>query len=111
MAEDKSCSSEDILNMFAAQFGDSVQGYWFYDGDLCPCCLSRPIGEMMYNNKKAASVNAFMYRERGILIAYFLCGECGHKIIAGRPKEPTPQHKAIEQNLTAAYLKHLNSLA
>lgn len=110
VSKEKSQSPEDILSMFAAQFGDSVQGYWFYDGDLCPCCLSRPIGEMTYKDKKAWSVNAYMYRERGVLIAYFLCSECGQQIMAKRPKEPTSQHKAIEENLTFAYLNYLNSL-
>jgi hypothetical protein len=110
MPKDKKYSVEDIINMMKAQFGNAVKAYWFYDGDLCPCCSLRPIDEMMYDNQKALSINAFMYRERGVLIAYLLCGQCGQEIIAKRPKEPTNKHKAIEDNLVSAYMRHLKSL-
>ena len=72
--------------------------------------MSRPVGEMTYNKKRALSINAFMYRERGVLIAYLLCGECAQEIISKQPKEPTSMHKAIEDNLASAYLRYLNSL-
>ena len=108
MRKGKESSAEDILNMMRAQFGNAAKAYWFYDGDLCPCCLSRPGGEMVYNNQKALSVNAFMYRERGVLIAYVLCGECANKIMAQRPTKPTSMHEAIEINLVSAYLRSLN---
>jgi hypothetical protein len=96
--------------MMKAQFGRAVKAYWFYDGDLCPCCLSSPIDEMIFEGKKALSINAFMYRERGVLIAYLLCGQCAQEILAQSPKEPTSRHKAIENNLVSAYLHHVNSL-
>lgn len=110
MPKEKESSAEDILEMMKAHFGNAVKAYWFYDGDLCPCCMSRPVGEMMYNNEKALSVNAFMYRERGALIAYLLCGQCAEEIMEQSPKEPTSMHEAIEKNLVDAYLGYLNSL-
>ena len=111
MPKEKQCSPEDIIDMMKAQFGNAVKAYWFYDGDLCPCCLTRPIDEMMFKGKKALSINAFMYRERGVLIAYLLCGKCAEKLVALSPKEPTPMHKDIENNLVSGYLSHVNSLA
>ncbi len=102
--------AESVIDLMRAQFGDAVRAYWWYDGDLCPCCLTQPVGEMMYNGKKALSVNAFMYRERGVLIAYLLCGHCGQQIMAQSKNGPTSLHPAIEKNLTAAYLHYLNSL-
>lgn len=110
MPKEKRLSAEDIIDMMKAQFGTAVKAYWFYDGDLCPCCLSHPVGEITYNNKKALSINAFMYRERGVLIAYLLCGQCAEQILAKPSKEPTDMHKAIEDNLVSAYLRYLNSL-
>ncbi|OFX16643.1 MAG: hypothetical protein A2Z18_10200 [Armatimonadetes bacterium RBG_16_58_9] len=110
MPKEKMSSAEDVLDMMKAQFGDAVKAYWFYDGDLCPCCLLRPVGEMMYDNLKAVSINAFMYRERGVMIAYLLCGQCAEEIISQSPKEPTSKHKAIENNLISAYLDYVNSL-
>ena len=110
MPEEKGFSPEDIIEMMKAQFGNAVKAYWFYDGALCPCCLSRPIDEMIYDNQKALSVNAFMYRERGVLIAYLLCGKCAEKLTAQSPKEPTSKHKAIENNLISGYLRYVNSL-
>lgn len=110
MPREKQSSAEDILNMMKAQFGNAARAYWFYEDDLCPCCLSRPVGEMMYNNQKALSINAFMYRKRGVLIAYMLCGQCAQEIMSQSPKEPTSMHKAIEDNLVSAYLRYMNSL-
>ena len=110
MPEEKRYSPEGIIDMMKAQFGNAVKAYWFYDGDLCPCCLTRPIDEMMFEGKKALSINAFMYRERGVLIAYLLCGKCAEKLVALSPKEPTPMHKDIENNLVTGYLRHVNSL-
>lgn len=110
MPEEKQYSPEDIIEMMKAQFGRAVKAYWFYDGDFCPCCLSRPIDEMMFEGKKALSINAFMYRERGVLIAYLLCGQCAQEILGQSPKEPTSMHKTIENNLVSAYLHYVNSL-
>lgn len=110
MPKEKKSSAEDILNMMRAQFGNAAKAYWFYDEDLCPCCLTNPVGEMMYDTKKAVSINAFIYRERDVLIAYLLCGECANTIMKLSPKEPTNMHKAIEINLASAYLRYVNSL-
>ena len=110
MPKEKEFSPEDIIEMMKAQFGNAVKAYWFYDGDLCPCCLSRPIDEMMFEGEKALSINAFMYRERGVLIAYLLCGKCAEKLVALSPTKPTPMHKTIEENLISAYLSYVNSL-
>lgn len=100
--------AEDILNMMRAQFGDSVKGYWVYEDDLCPCCLKRRIDMMNYKGSNAVSVNAFMYGERGVLIAYLLCGQCGMDIMEESENGPTVLHTAIEKNLVSAYLRHLN---
>jgi len=100
---------EAVLNMMKAQFGHAVKAFWVYDGDLCPCCLAQPIDEMMYEGERAVSVNAFMYRERGVLIAYLLCGRCAQEILARSKDGPTEFHTAIERNLTSAYLQYVNS--
>ncbi len=104
-------SPDKIVDMLKAQFGNAAKAYWFYDGDFCPCCLTRPIDELMVEGKKALSINAYMYRERGVLIAYLLCGKCAEKLMAEKPTEPAPMHKDVENNLVSAYLRHLNSFA
>jgi hypothetical protein len=68
---------------------------------------------MNYKGKEAMSINAFIYRARGILIGYFLCGLCAAFIFEQSEKRPgveTPLHDKIEMNLIAAYHKHLASL-
>lgn len=111
MSDEKRYSPEEIIEMMKARFGNAVKAYWFYDGDFCPCCLARPIDEMMIEGVRALSINAFMYRERGVLIAYLLCGQCAQEILARSPVEPTSKHKAIEDNVVSAYLRYLNSHA
>jgi hypothetical protein len=103
-------SFEDILGMMKAQFGHVAKAFWVYDGDLCPCCSKGGIDEMMYKGKKAMSLNFFMYRERGVLIAYALCGTCATEILAKAKNTPKSMHQAIEKNLTGAYLRYVNSL-
>ena len=110
MCNEKEDYFETILDTMKAQFGNSVKNYWVYDGDLCPCCLTRSIGVMMHNGKEALSINAFMYRERGVLIAYMLCGQCAQGVIAEAKHGPTVLHDSIEKNLTNAYLRYMNSL-
>jgi hypothetical protein len=95
------------------QFGDAAKGFWFYEDELCPGCLQAPISKMKFKGKDALSLNAFIYRERGILIGYFLCGLCAAYIFEQSEKRPgvqTPLHGTIEQNLIVAYHKHLSSL-
>jgi hypothetical protein len=110
MPSDNDAFFANILSMFKAHFGSAAKAYWVYDGDLCPCCLMRPVDVMRYQGKEALSVNAFMYRDRGALIAYLLCGECAEHIMTHANSKPTSLHGAIEKNLAAAYLQHLNSL-
>jgi len=96
-----------------AQFGDAIKSFWFYDGDLCPACTERPIGVVKFKGKDALAINAFIYRERGVLIGYFLCESCAKYIFKEAQKNPyrqTSKHTDIERNLITAYHKHLASL-
>ena len=110
-------SADKLLSaMFAqarAQFGNAVKSFWFYEGDLCPGCLMRPISVIKMKGEKAVAINAFIYRPRGVLIGYFLCQVCANYIFEEARKNPykqTPLHTDIEQNLITAYRKHLSSL-
>lgn len=105
---------KDLLKQAGTRFGEELKGFWFYDGELCPGC-SQPadFGAMEYKGQNATSLNAFAYRERGILIGYFLCRFCAAYIFEQNDRRPgadTPLHKTIEKNLIAAYHKHLQSL-
>jgi len=114
--ENQTYAREALKKMFAQaklQFGDAAKGFWFYEDELCPGCLQVPIDAMRFKGEDALSLNAFIYRERGILIGYFLCGLCATYIFEQAEKRPgiqTPLHTKIEQNLIAAYQKHLSSL-
>ena len=95
-----------------AQFGNAVKSYWFDTGESCPGCGGE-IDAMDYEGKEALSLNAFIYRERGVLIGYVLCGKCAGKIMWGaklRPRKETELHATIEQNLIDNYKKYLRSL-
>jgi hypothetical protein len=109
--------AEELLGKFFAQaklqFGDAIKSYWFYDGDLCPACNRRPIGAIKFKGKDALSLNAFIYRQRGVLIGYLLCETCAGQIFRDAKKNPytqTPLHAEIERNLIAAYLAHPGKL-
>jgi hypothetical protein len=115
--EDTKASADELLNLLftqaRAQFGDAVKSFWFYEDDLCPGCLARPIGRIKFKGEDALALNAFIYRPRGVLIGYFLCETCAGFIFKEAQKNPykeTPLHTDIERNLTAAYHKHLASL-
>jgi hypothetical protein len=102
-----------LFKQAKAQFGDAAKSFWFYDGDLCPGCLARPIDAMKIQGKDALSLNLFIYRPRAVLIGYFLCQKCATYIFDEAQKNPykqTPLHTDIEQNLSAAYHNHLASL-
>jgi len=104
---------DGLFRQAKMQFGNAAKGFWFYEDDLCPGCMQAPIDKMKYKGEDALSLNAFIYRERGILIGYFLCGLCAAYIFDHSEKHPgvqTPLHGRIEQNLIAAYHKHLSSL-
>jgi|SRR3972149_1542350 len=112
-----STATEDVLKaMFKQaklQFGDAAKAFWFHDGDLCPACLQNPIGAIKFKGEDALAINGFMYRERGILIGYFLCEMCAlyiHEQAQRHPYQQTPLHAKIESNLITAYHKHLSSL-
>lgn len=104
---------EIMFKQGKAQFGDAVKAFWFYDDEFCPGCAVRPIDTMKIKGKEAVAINGFMYRERGVLIGYFLCGTCAEHIHSEAQKHPyteTPLHAEIEKNLIAGYHKHLSSL-
>ncbi|MGZ9224300.1 MAG: hypothetical protein ACXW4M_01965 [Anaerolineales bacterium] len=116
-SEETRAAVDDTLGkLFAqakAQFGNTIKSFWFYDSDLCPACTERPIGVVKFKGKDALAINAFVYRERGVLIGYFLCEICAKYIFKEAQKNPyrqTPIHTDIERNLITAYHKHLASL-
>jgi hypothetical protein len=102
--------SEQLFRQAKMQFGSAIKSRWFHDGDGCPGC-GRKISEMNYKGKKALSLNAFIYREHGVFIAYLLCGKCAKHIFRESEKNPfagqTALHSEIEKNLKQAFVKHL----
>jgi hypothetical protein len=104
---------EVILTQGKAQFGDAMQSFWFYDDEFCPGCGVRPIDTTKIKGKEAVAINGFIYRPRGVLIGYFLCGTCAayiHSEVKKNPFKETPLHADIERNLIAKYHKHLSTL-
>ena len=105
-------SLEAMFRQAQAQFGDAVKAHWFYSGETCPCC-GEEVDAFRFKGKDALSLNAFIYRERGVLIGYILCGTCASKILNDAKKNPykeTALHASIEKNLVAAYKGYLRSL-
>ena len=93
-----------------AQFGDAIKSFWFYEDDPCPGC-GREIDAAKFEGKDALSLNAFIYRERGVLIGYFLCGRCVKKLFNAAKRNPGKQislHDKVETNLVRAYRQHLH---
>lgn len=110
-----STSFDDALTfLFAqahAQFGNAVKGYWFYESEHCPGC-GRLVDRLRYK-KDTLSLNAFIYRRRGILIGYLLCAQCARAIVRAAQQQPgrqTGRHAVIEDTLSRAYEAHMNSL-
>lgn len=104
---------EEMLDQLFFQsqmrFGKAVKSRWFYDGDKCPGC-GREVNAMKYKGKDALSLNAFIFREHGVLIGYLLCGKCAKYIFKESEKNPNSQtdvHVEIEKNLKQAYIKKL----
>ena len=99
-----------IFSQAQMQFGSAVKSRWLHDGDGCPGC-GREIKAMKFKGKNALSLNAFIYREHGVLIAYLLCGKCARYILRESAKIPfggqTALHGEIEKNLKQAFLKHM----
>ncbi len=95
-----------------AQFGDAVKSHWFNSSENCPGCGGE-VDALKFKGQDALSLNAFIYRERGVLIGYFLCGRCAGKIMGGAKKNPykeTALHSKIEKNLIEAYKQYLRTL-
>lgn len=95
------------------QWGNAVKSFWFYEDDMCPGCMTRPVGTVKIKGQEGVPINAFIYRPRGVLIGYFLCGKCAsyiHSEAAKNPFKETPLHADIERNLIEAYNRHLMSL-
>jgi hypothetical protein len=91
------------------QFGNAIKSQWFYDGEGCPGC-GRKIDAFKFKKEKALSLNAYIYRDHGVLIGYLLCGKCARYIVQESKKDPitpTPLHAEIEKNLKKAYVRNL----
>ena len=101
----------ELFTRSKAQFGSAVKGFWFYDGDPCPGCGFQ-VDAMKVKGEEVLSLNAFIYRPRGMLIGYGLCGRCAQQIFQAAERKPgvqTPLHAVIEQNLIKAYQRYLAS--
>ena len=101
---------EMMMTYGQAQFGDAVKSYWVYTDDLCPGCRKRPIDAIIFKGKEGLAMNSFIYRERGVLIGYLLCGQCAKGIYEATPRSDDELHQSIERNLIAAYQRYLASL-
>ena len=104
-----------LIQMFAqmhARFGNAIKAYWFYDKDPCPGC-GRKVDAMRHKGHDAISLNSYIYRKRGVLIGYFLCGRCAneiHRSARRRPGVQIARHDTIEATLDKAYEAHMNSM-
>jgi hypothetical protein len=102
-----------LAQMFAQaqmQFGRAIKAYRFHDEETCPGC-GRKVDYMKVKGKNALSLNAFIYREQGVLIGYLLCGRCARQVFRDNKRNPgqeTSLHAAIEQKLIKAYHRSLN---
>jgi hypothetical protein len=100
-----------LAQLFAqaqAQWGPFIKGYWLYEVDPCLGC-GGVVDAMKYKGQDAMSLNAFIYRERGILIGYLLCSHCAKQVMqASKTGKQIPLHTTIEGNLIKAYLQHLH---
>jgi hypothetical protein len=112
MAQSREDFADNVVDIMKRHFGDQAKAFWVYVDDRCPGCRVRPIDEMIYQGERAVSLNAFLYREHSVLIAYFLCDQCANLVMAiGQSGATTsPLHQAIEANLKAAYHRYLKSL-
>ena len=100
---------DQIFRQAQMQLGPAVKGRWLHDDDDCPGC-GKEITVTKFKKQDALSLNAFMYREHGVMIAYMLCGKCANHIIRECKKNPVGKlriHDEIEKNLKSAFMKHL----
>jgi hypothetical protein len=98
---------EQLFQQAKIQFGSVIKSRWFYGAEGCPGCGGE-INAMKYKRKNALSLNAFIFREHGVLIAYLLCGKCANYIVNEAEKKPfskTALHGEIEENLKQGYLR------
>lgn len=103
---------DQLFSQARRQFGPAVKSQWFYNGDGCPGC-GREVDAIKMKGGDSLSMNAFIFRERGVLIGYLLCSRCAKYIFRESKKNPfkqTPLHGEIERNLKDAYLKYLGSM-
>ena len=94
------------------QFGNAVRSHWFYGHDACPGC-GFEVDSFERDGETLVSINAFIHRERGVLIGYFLCSSCVREVqTAARrgPLQKSPVHDSIETTLVDAYHRHLGLL-
>jgi len=113
-------SDEDVNDLMVqlflqakAQFGSAVKAFWFNDSDACPGCGGE-IDAVQIKGEEAISLNAFIYRPRGVLIGYVLCNRCARRIFRDTKRNPYQQtdlHATIETNLEKAYKRHLRSMS
>lgn len=100
---------EQMYRIAKMQFGNAIKSRWLYDRDGCPGC-GKEVKTMTFKKKKnTLSLNTFIFREQGVLIAYLLCGRCAKYIFSESEKNPyttTPLHYEIEKNLKSGYLRH-----
>jgi len=100
---------DQLFRQAQMQFGSAIKSRWLHDGDGCPGC-GKEVTATKYKKKDALSINAFIFREHGVLIAYMLCGKCAGHIFREAAKNPNvklPIHDKIEKNLKQAFVKHL----
>lgn len=100
---------DQLYRQAQMQYGNVIKGKWLHDGNGCPGC-GKEITETKWKKKKALSLNAFIYREHGVLIGYMLCGKCAHHIHSEAQKGGYAKlaiHDEIEKNLKSAFVKHL----
>ncbi|CAN5404381.1 hypothetical protein BH10ACI2_BH10ACI2_17130 [soil metagenome] len=99
---------EQLYRQMQMQLGSAViTSRWFHSEDDCPGC-GRKIAAMKFKGKQALSLNTFIFREHGVLIAYLLCGKCAKYIFKEsktNPNSQTPLHIEIEKILKNAFLK------
>ncbi|MBX3243539.1 MAG: hypothetical protein KF685_03610 [Acidobacteria bacterium] len=88
------------------QFGSVVKSKWLHTDENCPGC-GKKLTMTKFKGKKALSLNTFIYRERGVLIGYLLCGGCVKQIFKKDTEHlgKLPLHDQIEKTLIESYLR------
>ncbi|HVF31164.1 MAG TPA: hypothetical protein VNA22_09340, partial [Pyrinomonadaceae bacterium] len=100
---------DPLFRQTQTRFDTAVKARWLHDGDSCPGC-GKEITVVKYKKQDALSLNAFIFREHGVLIVYMLCRKCANHILRAAEKTPNRKlaiHDDIEKNLKQAFVKHL----